>query len=38
MVLDLGSSFRNCFCLVLGGVEEWNSGGAVSMEDVTAGF
>ena len=36
--LDLDSSFGGCFCLELGGVEEWISGGVVSMADVAAGF
>ena len=28
----------DCFCLELSGVEEWISGGVVSMADVAAGF
>ena len=29
MVLKLDSSFRGCFCLELGGVKEWTSGGVL---------
>ena len=36
-VLGLNSSFSGCFYLELG-VEEWTSGGVVSMVDVTGGF
>ena len=36
--LDLDSFLGSCFCLELGGVGEWTSGGVVSMVDVTAGF
>ena len=38
MILDLDSSLGDCFCLELGGMEEWSSGGVVSMVDVTASF
>ena len=38
MVSELDSSCGRCFCLELGGVEEWNSGGVVSMVDGTSDF
>ena len=38
MVLELYSSFGGLFYLELDGVEEWISGGVVSMLDVTSGF
>ena len=38
MVLELYSSFGGLFDLELDGVEEWISGGVVSMVDVTGGF
>ena len=38
MVLELYSSFGGFFDLELDGVEEWISGGVVSMVDVTGGF
>ena len=34
MALGLDSSFGGCFCLELGGVDEWTSGGVVSMVDL----
>ena len=38
MVLELDSSFGDGFCLELGGVEEWTSGGTVKIMDATGGF
>ena len=38
MILDLDSSLGGYFCLELGGMEEWTSGGVVSMVDVTTSF
>ena len=38
IVLQLDSSFGCCFCLELGSVKEWTSGGLVSIADVTSGL
>ena len=38
MVLELDSSFEDCFCLELGGVKEWSFSRVVSIVNVASSF